>query len=107
MIQDILGLDPVKESKKDIIIGYEKLEEPNDCDTIIDFVCDLIDEVVADNYGPLIICFDDAQLFDENSWEVLQELVEEKKSKVMFLVKLNLKLKKKKNQNRQLSNQVF
>ncbi len=81
-----MGLDREKESKKDIIIGYEKLEEPNDCDTVIDFISDLVDEVVVDNHSPLIICFDDAQLFDEYSWEVLQALVDEKKPKVMFLV---------------------
>lgn len=83
VIERVLDLDPVESAKKEIVIEKEKISK-EDLGIIKDFLFDLIDKLIEKDFSPLVLCFDDMQNFDDDSWVFLLQIIEAFKKKVFF-----------------------
>lgn len=82
-IVNVLDLDPIAAAKKEIIIDKEKILKE---ETIIlkEFMINIIKLLIEKNNSPLVLCFDDMQGFDEESWNFLIQILESFPKKIFL-----------------------
>jgi len=83
IIENILELDSNEMLKKEIIIEKEMISK-EEASILKEFMLIIIEKLIEKNYPPLILCFDDMQNFDEESWSFLLELLEKFEKKLFI-----------------------
>lgn len=83
VIERVLDLDPVESAKKEIVIEKEKISK-EELGIMKDFLFDLMDKLIEKEFSPLVLCFDDMQNFDDDSWIFMLQIIEAFDKKVFF-----------------------
>ena len=83
IIENVLELDKEEILKKEIIIEKEKITK-EEISLLHDFALILIKKLIEGEYSPLILCLDDMQNFDEESWVFLLGIMNHFEKKILF-----------------------